>query len=81
METVVLNAAAAAGGAPEGCHLGRKRWETGRAAGELEEKKVQNEEKGSSVAGGQWKSWDRKLTFGLQGGIPDLSAAVRSAAH
>lgn len=80
VEMAVLNAAA---GAPEDSQLrwGRMKGETGRAKGGLEEKKVQNEERGSSVVGGQWTVWDKKLTFGLLGGILDLSAAARSAAH
>lgn len=53
METAVLNAAV---GAPEDSQLrwGRRKRETDRAKGGLVEKKVQNEERGSSVVGGQW---------------------------
>lgn len=82
MEKAALNVAVAAAGAPEDCHLkwARTKWETGRAAGGFEEKKVQSEEKGSFAVGVQWKVWDRRLTSGLQDGSPDLSAAGRSAA-
>lgn len=67
-EKVVLNAAVAEH--QEDCH---QMWErttlgTDRAMSGAEERKAQNEERGSSVEEEHWRVWGRRLTFDLSGG-------------
>lgn len=49
---------------------GRTTWETGRAMSGAEERKGQNEERGSSVEEEHWRVWGKRLTSDLSGGSP-----------